>query len=144
MVGIDANGGSIRRFRFRRPALRPQDDAEIAVRVGMIRIDRDRLLKRGDRLVQLEAIPQDDAQIAVPVRPIGLELEAPLDQRDASLAPPLLMGEHSGEVHGIGIVGRDLEDPAVDVVRSRPLLVLLQLDRDRDRFVQADGAVLCR
>ncbi len=82
VVGIDANGGSIGRFRFDQLALRPQEHAEIVVRVGMIRIERNRALERGDRLVQLQAIPQDDAQIAVPVRPIGLELEAPLDQRD--------------------------------------------------------------
>ena len=76
-------------------SLRPQEDAEIVVRIGMIRIERNRALIRGDRLVQLESIPQDDPQIAVPVRPIGLELETPLDQRDGLLAPPLLMGEHS-------------------------------------------------
>ncbi len=144
VLGIHANGGSIGRFRLDRLALRPQQDAEIVVRVGMIRIERNRALTRGDRLVQLESIPQDDPQIAVPVRPIGLELEAPLDQRDGLLAPPLLVGEHSGIVQRVGKVGRDLEDPAVDVVRSRPLLVLLQLDRDRDRFVQADGAIRCR
>ena len=42
----------------------------------------------------------------------------------------------------VGMVGRDLEDAAVDVRRSRPLLVLLQQDRDRERFVQAEGAVV--
>ena len=136
--GLDANGGSIGRFRFDQLALRPQEDAEIVVRIGMIRIERNRVLTRGDRLVQLESIPQDDPQIAVPVRPIGLELEASLDQRDGLLAPPLLMGEHSRVVHRVGIVGRHLEDPAVDVARRHPLVALLQPDRDRYRFVQAD------
>ena len=120
VVGVDANGGSIGRFRFDRLALRPQDDAEIVVRVGMIRIERNRALERGDRLVQLEAIPQDDPEIAVPVRPIGLELETSLDQRDGLLAPRLLMGEHSREVHRVGMVGRDFEDAAVDVAPPPP------------------------
>ena len=39
----------------------------------------------------------------MPVRPIGLELEAPLDQRDRLVAAPLLMGEHAGEVQRVGM-----------------------------------------
>ena len=44
VLGIDANGGSIRRFGFDHLALCPQDHTEIVVRVGMIRIERDRAL----------------------------------------------------------------------------------------------------
>ena len=95
MFGIDANRGSICRFGFDRLALGPQDDAEIVVRIGVIRIERNRAPIRDDRFVQLESILQDDPEIAVPVRPIGLELETPLDQRDCLLAPRLLMREHS-------------------------------------------------
>ena len=118
MVGSRANGGSISRLRFDHPALRPQKDAEIVVRVGVIRIERNRPLTGGDRLVQLESIAQDDRQIAVPVRSIGLELETPLDQLDCLLAPPLLMGEHARVVDRVGIVGRDLENAAVDVAAA--------------------------
>lgn len=39
---------------------------------------------------------------------------------------------------------RHLENAAVHLARSHPLVALLQLDRDRDRFVQSDGAVRCR
>ena len=144
VVGIDANGRSIGRLRFNRLALGPQDHTEIVVRIGMIRLERDRALERDDRLVQLQTIPQDDPQIAVPVRPIGLELETSLDQRDRLLAPPLLVGEYARVVQRVGIVWRDLEDAAVDVVRRLPLLVLLQPDRDRYRFFQADRTVFCR
>ena len=35
------------------------------------------------------------AQVAVPICPLGLELEAPLDQRDRVVAPSPLMGEHA-------------------------------------------------
>ena len=99
------------------------------------------MLTSGDRLVQLEAIAQDDPQIAVPVRSIGLELETPLDQLDRPIAPPLLMGEHSRVVDRVGQVGRHLEHAAVDVARRHPLVVLLEPNRDRYRFIQADGAV---
>ena len=60
MLGTRANGGSIGGFRFDDAALRPQQDAEIVVRIGMIRIERNRVLARGDGLIQLESIPQDD------------------------------------------------------------------------------------
>ena len=39
VLGIDANGDSIRRFGFDHLALGPEDDAEIVVRVGMARIE---------------------------------------------------------------------------------------------------------
>ena len=142
MLGVQANGDSIGRLGFDRLALRSQDDTEIVVRVGVIRIECDRALIRADRFVQPESILQDDPQVAVPVRALGLELEAPLDQRDCLLAPRLLMGEHSRVVQRVGMVGRDLEDAAVDLARSRPLLVLLQHDGDRYRLVQAEGAVI--
>ena len=77
----------------------------------------------------------------MPVRPVGLELEAPLDQRDSLLAPPFLMGKHARVVHSVRVIGRNLEDSAVHVGRSYPLVALLQLDRDRERFIQTDGAV---
>jgi hypothetical protein len=51
------------------------------------------------------------------------------------------MGEHARVVHGVRIIGRDLEDSAVHVARSHPLVALLQLDRERERFIQTDGAV---
>ena len=142
VLGIDANGVAIRRFRFDRLAFRPQDDAEVVVRVGVARLERDRAPVGGDRVVELEPVLQDDAEIAVPVRAIGLELEASLDQRDRLLAPRLLVGEHAGEVQRVGVVRCGFEDAAVDLVRGRPLLGLLQHDGDRDRLVEAEGAIL--
>ena len=113
------------------PPVRPQHHAEVVVRVRVLRVERDRALVRGGRLVQPEPVLQDDAEVAVPVGPIGLELEAPLDQRDRLVASPLLVGEHAGEVQRAGMVGRGLEDAAVDLRGRRPLLGLLQRDRDR-------------
>jgi hypothetical protein len=45
-------------------------------------------------------------------------------------------------VQRVGVVGRDLEDPAVDLPGGRPLLGLLQHDRDRQRLVDAQLAVV--
>ena len=123
-------------------AFRPQHDAEVVVRVGVARLERDRTAVGGDRIVELDAVLPDDAEIAVPVRALGLELEASLDQRDRLLAPRLLVGEHAGEVQRVGVVRRGLEHGAVDLVGGRPLPVLLQHDGDRDGLVEAEGAVL--
>ncbi len=95
VLWIDANSGSICRFRFDHLVRGSQDNAEIVVRIGMVRIECNRALICDDRIVQLESILQDDPQVAVPVRPIGLEFETPLDQRDCLVAPGLLMSEHS-------------------------------------------------
>ena len=80
----------------------------------------------------------------MPVRAIGLELEAPLDQRDRLLAPRLLMGEHAREVQRIGMVRRDLEDAAVQLLRGRPLLGLVQHEGDRNCLVHIERAVVTR
>ena len=144
VVGVDSNRGSICRLRFDDTSLRAEDDAEVVVGVRVIRVEGDRLLVRRDRLVQPEPILQDDPEIAVPVGPIGLELETSLDQRDGLVASRLLMGEHSGEVQRTGMVGRDLEDAAVDLRSRRPLLGLLQHDRDRERLVEAQRSVVAR
>ena len=144
VVGIDTNCGSIRRFRFNDPSLGSEHHAEIAVGIGVIRVECNRMLVRRDRLVQLEPILEDDPEIAVPVRPLGLELETSLDQSDGLLAPRLLVGENPREVQRVGMVGRDFEDPAVDLPGGRPLLGLLQHDRDRQRLVEAQRAVVAR
>ena len=121
--------------------MRSQDDSEIVVRVGVIRIECNGALTGGNRLVQVEPIPEDDPQITVPVGAIGCELETAFDQRESLIAAPFLVGEHARVVHRVGMVGRGRQDAAVHLAGSHPLIALLQLDRDRDRFVQADGAV---
>jgi hypothetical protein len=40
------------------------------------------------------------------------------------------------------VVGRNLEDGFVDLRCCRPLLCLLQRDRDRQRLVDAQGSVV--
>jgi hypothetical protein len=112
------------------------------VGVGVSRLECDRPLVRRDRLVEPEPILEDDPEVAVPVRPLGLELEAPLDQSDGLIAAGLLVSENPREVQGARIVGRDLEDRAVELSSRRPLLALLQRDRDRQRFVEAQRAVV--
>jgi hypothetical protein len=52
------------------------------------------------------------------------------------------MGENTREVQRVGMVGRHFEDAAVDLASGRPLLGLLQHDRDRQRFVEAQRAVV--
>ena len=54
------------------------------------------------------------------------------------------MGEDAREVQRVGMVGVDFKDPAVDLPRGRPLLGLLQRDRDRQRLVETQRTVVAR
>ena len=78
---------------------------------------------------------QDDAKVAVPVCLIGYEREAPLDERKRFVVPSLLMRKNAGVVQRTRMIGCSLEDPAVQLVGLDELLVLLQKDRERDRFL---------
>ena len=62
---------AVGRLRLDRLARRPQQHAEIAVGVGVLRIDRDGTLVGGDRLVEPAGLLQHDAEIVVAVGPIG-------------------------------------------------------------------------
>ena len=71
MLWTHANRGPIGRFGFDEPVLRSQEDTEIVMRVGVIRIELNRAMAGNDGLIQLESITQDDREIAVPVRRSG-------------------------------------------------------------------------
>ena len=82
VVGVDLDRRSICRLGVGDASLCAKDDAEVVVGVRVVRVEGDCPLVRRDRLVQPEPILQHDPEVAVPVGPIGLELEAPRDQRD--------------------------------------------------------------
>ena len=52
------------------------------------------------------------------------------------------MGKHAGVAQRAGMVGHDFEDRFVHLRRRRPLLGLLQRDRDRQRLVDAQRSVV--
>ena len=54
VLGVDADRVPVRRFRFGRLAFRPEHDAEVVVRVGVARLQRDRAAVGGDRVVELD------------------------------------------------------------------------------------------
>ena len=140
VIRVQANGCSIGGLRFDRFVGRPQQDAEIAVRIRVIRIERNGALVRIDGLIQPALRPEDDAQVAVPVRPVGHEPEALLDEGDGVVISTLLMREHACIVQRLGMVGGDVENPAIDRLRLSELLVLLQQDGDRHRFLERQFA----
>jgi hypothetical protein len=80
----------------------------------------------------------------VPVGALRLHGEAAFDQRDGVVAPALLMRQDAGEVEGVGVIWSGVEDAAVDVGGGRELVVLVQDERDRQRFAEAERAVAAR
>ena len=98
-----------------------------------------------DRRVQPAADLEDNAEVAAPVGFVGRKREASLDQRKGFVVAPLLMREQAGIVQCTRVIGRGLEHAAVDLMRRRELLVLLQQDRERHRFLERQLARgLCR
>ena len=135
MFGVQADGFAIRGFRFDRAPGRPQQHTQIVVGVGVAGIEGDRMPVRGDRRLQPSVRLEHDAAVAAPVRLVGREREAALDQRERFVVAPLLVREHAGVMQRTGMIGRGLDDAAEQLVGLGELLVLLQDDRERDRFL---------
>ena len=136
MFRVQPNGGAIGGFRLDRPSGRAQQHTQIVVGVGVTGIDRDRAPVQLDRRFQPALRLEDDAAVAAPVRLVGREGEAALDQREGFAVAPLLVREQAGVVQRTRMIGRGLEHPAVDGVGLGELLVLLQQDRERHRFLE--------
>ena len=119
-----------------RPFGRAQQHAQIAVGVGMFRVELDRARERRDRLVDARLRLVGDAEVAVPVRATGLAGEAALHQREGLVAASSLLGEDARVVQRIGMIGRGREDPAVERLGLGELLIPLQKDGDGDRLVE--------
>ena len=140
VIGIQANGCSIGVFGFDRVTRRAQQYAEIAVCIGVIRIERNGPLVGIDGLVEPALRLQDDAQVAITVGPVGPQLQTLFDERDRLVTPPLLMRKHTGIVQGVMVVGGNLKNSAIDLLRLRELLILLQEDGDRNRLLESQFA----
>ena len=76
----------------------------------------------------------------MPVRASGLEGQAALHQHDGFVAPASLLSENARVVQRLGMIGGNVENPAIDRLRRSELLVLLQLDGDRHRFLERQFA----
>jgi hypothetical protein len=74
--------------------------------------------------------------IAAPIRLAGRQRQAALDQCEGFVIATLLMREHAGVMQRAGMIGRRLDHPAVQLVGLGKLLVFLQKDRKRDRFLE--------
>ena len=72
----------------------------------------------------------------MPIRLIRRQREAPLDERERFVAPPLLMREDAGIVQRVRMVGCHLEHAAIHLLGLRELLVFLQQDGERDRLLE--------
>jgi len=142
VLGIQPDRRSIRRLGFGRFAGSAQQHAEIAVSVRVLRVDRDCMPIGVDRRIAPTDRLQNDPEIAVAIGAVRLGHETALDQRDGFFAAALLMREHAGVVQRVSMIGRDGQDAAIQFLRLRELLVLLQQNRDGHRLVERQLA--CR
>jgi hypothetical protein len=75
---------------------------------------------------------------------IGDNREALLDERDRLVALPLLVRQDTGKVQHVGMIGYELENPAIDILGLGELLVLVEADRERHRLLEREIAHRCR
>ena len=61
-------------------------------------------------------------------------------QTKSIITSTLLMGEHTRVVQRFGMVGGDVENPVIDLLRLSELLVFLQEDGDRNRLLESQFA----
>ena len=86
------------------------------MRIGVTRVDGDRMLIGVDRRLQLARRLENDAQVVVAIRPIRRERKAPLDERDGFVALPLLMRQDARIVQRVRMIRRRVEDAAIQLL----------------------------
>jgi hypothetical protein len=78
---------------------------------------------------------KNDPQIAVPVSLIRAEIQTPPDEVDGLIGSTLLVRKQAGVVQGVLVLRRHLEHAVVDEFRLGQVMLLLQLDGQRDGLV---------
>ena len=106
---LDLERLAIGGFGFDRLPGRPQQHAQVVVRIGVARFKRDCPLVGGNRVVETVGGVADDAEVAV-ASPPALSRVSRLRRISAIafVAASLLMGKHAGKVQHVRILGRDL------------------------------------
>ena len=92
----------MRDFRLGGLSGRPQQHTHIVIGVGVTRINGLAHQWKFDCEVQPAVRLEDEAEVAVPVRLIGHAREAPLDECQSFVVPPLLMRKHTRVVQRAG------------------------------------------
>src|ERR1700752_2002735 len=111
MVGTQAYCRSVGSLGFLRPANGAQQDAEVVVRVGVTRVDRDGTFVLGDRIPESTVGLQNNPEIAVPVRLIRAEREALPDEVDGLIGSALLVRQQAGVVKSRRLMWHHIEHP---------------------------------
>ena len=106
------------------------------MRIGVTRVDGDRLLIRVDRRLQLARRLENDAEVVVAIRPARRDRKALLDERDGFVAVPLLMRQHARIVQRVRMIRRRVEHATIQLLGFDELLIFLQQDGERDRLVE--------
>ncbi len=135
MVGTQADCRSVGGLGLFRPASGAQQDAEIAVRVRVAGVDLNGAFVLGDRIPESAVGLQNNPEIAMPVRLIRAEREALPDEVDGVIGSALLVRQQAGVVKSVWMVWRHIEHPGIELLCLGQVMLLLQLDRQRDGLV---------
>ena len=135
MVGTQADCCSVGRLGFFRPAGGAKQDAEIAVRVSVAGVEFNGAFVLGDRIPESAVGLQNNPEIAMPVGLIRAESEALPDEFDGFIGSALLVRQQAGVVQSVWMVWRHIEHPSIELLCLVHVMLLLQLNRQRDGLV---------
>ena len=138
--GASRIAGAVGGFGFLPSSGDAQQDTEVAVGVGVLRIDRYRAFIFTDGFVEPAVRLQNDGVIAMPVSLIRRQREALLDESDRLVTAPLLVGEQAGVVQRVRMTVAQPRAPERRVAPPRPG-VAASAARWRRRWLRRSSAL---
>ena len=116
VVGLEFDGGAAGGDGLIQLALARQGNAQIAVGLGKVGLEPDRGAQGRDGLIQLALLPEGIAQVAVIGRAVGRQGDGLPDQVHGNVIASHLGRDHAQEMQGIGVVGLDGENLAIELL----------------------------
>ena len=134
---LETNGVAISDDRLVDQSAKTQSDAQIVMGLRIIGFEPDGGAISSDGFVGKPFVPQRIAQIVVIMGDVRIDRDRSLDQIDAGVQSPGLVGDHAEQVQRIGMIRLLIQHPAIDFLglgkSSRPMVLDGQLHRLIDR-----------
>ena len=140
VVGISGfrsklDGGAVFRFSVLKFALRPQQNADVVMHLGMAGVDSQRFAIGGNRLLQPALLLQHIAKIVVPISLLRRMLKALRNQRDGFIAMTQLVCQNAKKMQRRRMLRLNRQHFPVQGLSLDQLALLVAFDGAYHRFL---------